>query len=218
MNLELEKRISTSLETAREMLIKDQDSLTVANGFLQGLKAIQKQVDTVFNPIIDAAHKAHKEALKQKKEIEEPLNKAESLIKSKIIVYMSEQRRIQQEQEEARRKAEEERKRLEEEALRKAQEAEQGGNDEEAEKILEAAANQENNLKPLPEIQAKVETSGLSMRENWTFEIIDENLIPRNFMIPDRVKIGKFVRVMKGKTEIPGVRAYNDPTLAARIN
>jgi len=217
MNLELEKRMSESLEIAQGIQVVNSENIAQVTEIFKIGKEFEKVIKEHFAPLKKKAHESWKTLCDAETKALERIQPM-LMLNKKIANYKYEQDRIRREQEEVRRKAEEERKRLEEEALRKAQEAEQSGNDEEAEKILEDAVNQENSLEPLPEVQATVETSGLSMREHWVFEIIDENLIPRNFMIPDRVKIGKFVRVMKGKTEIPGVRAYNDPTLAARIN
>ena len=52
--------------------------------------------------------------------------------------------------------------------------------------------------------------AGFSYRGIWKFRIIDEGKIPREYMIPDQIKIGQLVRALKQATNIPGIEAYED--------
>ena len=42
------------------------------------------------------------------------------------------------------------------------------------------------------------------------FRIVDVNLIPRVYMVPDEVKIGGVVRALKRATDIPGIEVYEE--------
>lgn len=55
--------------------------------------------------------------------------------------------------------------------------------------------------------------SGLGLAENWTFVIEDETKLPREYLIPDQQAIRRTVKAMKGRTNIPGVRAYNEDSI-----
>lgn len=59
-------------------------------------------------------------------------------------------------------------------------------------------------------------TAGVQYREAWRFEVVDESVIPREFMSPDTAKIGATVRLLKDKTDIPGVRVWSEPVVASR--
>jgi hypothetical protein len=48
--------------------------------------------------------------------------------------------------------------------------------------------------------------SGISMRENWEWEVEDESLIPREYLVVDEVAINALVRAKKDKTRIPGIK------------
>jgi len=213
MKKELETKISVSLVKAGELIVSDQDSLSKANEFLLGIKQLRKEIDEVFSPIIEAAYKAHKEAVAQKKKFEEPLLKAEQMVKQKIAGYLEEMERIRRQQEEEKRKIEEEKKRIEEETLKRLVEAKE---DSEMENAIKAA---EEKLAKIPEIDVveKPQTVGLSMREVWKFEIVDEMAIPREYLMPDLAKIRKTVQELKGEAKIPGVRIYSEKELMARI-
>jgi len=65
----------------------------------------------------------------------------------------------------------------------------------------------------VPDIPAPAKADGVNLRDNWTFEIVDESLIPREYLIPDEVKIRKVVVALKDKTNIPGVKAINRPII-----
>lgn len=216
MREELEKRVLSLPVRAAEIQVKDQTSLTAANEFLLGIKALQKEIDATFDPIVQAAHEAHKQALAQKKRFEEPLVQAERMVKPKITFYLQEQERIRREAEEAARRAEWERKQAEEEALKKALDAEAQGKKEEAQKIIEEAAAIEKIISIPPVIPHKQQTQGISMREIWRFEITDPKLLPREYLIPDLVRIGKIVQACKNETNISGIRVYSEKVLAAR--
>ena len=51
--------------------------------------------------------------------------------------------------------------------------------------------------------------SGLRQRREWKYRITEVGLIPREYMMPNEVKIGQEVRRMKTEGHvIPGVVAY----------
>lgn len=216
-------------EKAKTIQVKDQISLGQANDFLLGIKKLSRAIEDSYDPQIQKAHELHKSLLEEKKKYTLPLAFAEMIIKKSIGIYLQEQEQIRREQKEIRKRAEEERRRIEEEALRKAQEAEiraaETKNEEEKKeaqeevnKFLEQAAIQEEKLvNEMPKEIEKPKVEGLSLHDHWTFEIIDEKLIPREFLVVDRQKINLFVQQHKEKANISGVRIYCEKIMAARI-
>ena len=61
-------------------------------------------------------------------------------------------------------------------------------------------------------ISAAPKAEGISYRDVWKFNIEDESLIPRGYLIPDLVKIGAAVRYSQGVCNIPGIRVYSEKT------
>lgn len=57
--------------------------------------------------------------------------------------------------------------------------------------------------------------SGLATRQAWTYEIVDESLIPRDYLIPNERTIGAIARAMKEKASIPGIRFYATESVAS---
>lgn len=89
---------------------------------------------------------------------------------------------------------------------------------EKAAKIAEERRQQAENVRVVAPILASTveKTSGISGRKYWKFEVIDENLIPRKYLIPDLVQIGKEVRAAGDTLNIPGIRIYPDDKESVR--
>jgi flagellar biosynthesis GTPase FlhF len=122
--------------------------------------------------------------------------------------------------EEARRvaaaKAEEERKVREKEIEKQRKAGEIGKR--EAEKQKQAAAVEEQRraaevqeVRVAPSIP---KVAGVPSRQNWKFEIVDANKIPRRYLVPDESAIGYMVRTSKdakkAEAECPGLRVWSE--------
>lgn len=57
---------------------------------------------------------------------------------------------------------------------------------------------------------------GISTQERWLYEVVDENALPREFLMRDDRKIGEYVRTMKAQAQIPGVRVWPEVKVIAR--
>ena len=62
-------------------------------------------------------------------------------------------------------------------------------------------------LSVLPSVKLdKPKMQGTTIRSRYDFDIVDVNLIPREYLIVDTAAIGKVVRALKDKTNIPGIK------------
>ncbi len=57
--------------------------------------------------------------------------------------------------------------------------------------------------------------SGVRVQSKWNWRIVDLFKLPRAYMKVDEGAIGKVVRALKGKTDIPGVEVSEDKQIAA---
>jgi vacuolar-type H+-ATPase catalytic subunit A/Vma1 len=90
---------------------------------------------------------------------------------------------------------------------------------EEERKKLEAAAKQMSDSGLEIQTVVKVEApkaTGTSYRITYDFDIVDINLIPREFLSVDEVKIRKVVTAMKEQTNIPGIKVKQVKTQVTR--
>lgn len=137
---ELQTKVMTVVDQAKSIVISDPETYRVAALFVkESINPILKELDATFDPIIEKAHLAHKEALRQKGRHLAPLTEAKEIATNKCKVYEDEQERIRKQQQ--REVEEAARKQEEEDRLTNAAAAEDAGAPpEEVEAILETPA------------------------------------------------------------------------------
>ena len=219
-------------DQAKMIVVRDQASLSKANDFYLTIKALRKKIADTFNPIIEKAHAAHKEALNQKALVEAPLILAEKYLNGQVTEYKRKQDRIRAEEEEKNRleaiKIEAERRKVEElSKLEQAEELERAGLPVEAQALLDEAIEEEE--KPIevympPPVTPKVELNGASVKTFWHAEIIDlkglcyavaNGKAPLNCIEANMTVLNGLARSLKKEMAIPGVKAVSTSSMAA---
>lgn len=196
-----------------------------------------KRVEEVLDPIVSAAHAAHKVAVAQRDGLLKPALAAKRILGARMAEWEQAEARRQQEAERA---AQRERERLEREA-QEAAEAETRRLQAEAETrrleeaaALEARGDQEGATRlieqpvaapvvlPAPVFQARPpappppKVSGVSFRDEWDFEVIAPFSVPREYLQVDEKAIRAVVKALRGQTQIPGVRVFSRRVSAVR--
>ena len=152
---EVETKALTIVDQAKAVIVKDSQTYTAAGMLWKSIGDMIREVKDTFDPICEAANKAHKEATGKRAKFLDPLTAAQKSVKQIMSQYDAEQERIRKAEEDRLRKIEEERlaeerrieqKRLADEAkaeedrlLNEAQAAEQRGDTETAELLTNAA-------------------------------------------------------------------------------
>jgi hypothetical protein len=201
---------------SQSIAVTDARECELANTFRKKIKTAILQVREVFDPIIKKAYQAHAEAVAQRDKFLKPLQSADNDLKDKLGKYAAEQERLalveqRRLQAEAEEKARKEREKLE----IRIEKAKVKGNIEKAE-MLKEQAETIIPFAPMGQIK-KPEVDGLSFYDGYDFEILDINLIPRKFLMPDEKGIRLFIKATKGMREIPGVRIIVKKIAATRI-
>lgn len=222
-DVQLMREVLSIPDQAKLIVIKDQETMSKGNQLFLVIKGLRKKIQETFGPIIAKAHEAHKEAIAQQKKLEAPLILGESWLNGQMTAYHQEQERKRQaEIDRARQEAiATELKRREEEEGRKMAEAaalEAAGAKEEAEQLVNEAI-QAKEEPVVVEVRApetpRVVMTGTTVKKYWDFEIVNESLIPREYLSVDIVKMGGVVRALKEKANIPGVRVFQRSGLSA---
>lgn len=188
------------------------DTITYARAgqIVVALKDLKKHIQDYFKPMKDKAYKAWKEICDTEKAELSKIEPLEKKLSGQMVAWQMEQERKRRE--EQARIEEEMRKREEELRLKAAEELEKQGKTEEAESLLEAPIS-------IPQVKVEAEipkVEGMTTREEWTFEIIDESQIPREFLIPDEKKIRAYVKAMKERAVIPGIKVFKSAIIVKR--
>ena len=215
---ELKEKQMGLITQAQAIAIADEKSLMEASDALTSIKALLKEIDAFFDGNINRLHKAHREALAQKKAFTTAPLEAERGLKLRIREYLDEQERIRREAEEKAQQEEQARieaaKRAEEERLVAALKAEEAGDSAKAEEILNEAPPEFKPLPPAPVGPVMPKISGMSTSTIWKFDIVDPAKIPSEFMVPNFTKIGQVIRATKGTLQIPGIRIYSERSVS----
>jgi len=178
-------------------------------------KGIKKNIQDLYGPIKDREYAAWKGTCEDEKVGIRAMAPGMAHLETEMSRFDDERERERQKALRELQAAEVKAEAVVDKALEKAEALEKKGDAEGAEKVREAAREKvEEVLATAQDIPEAVKTEGLSRRENWTFEIMDVSLIPREYLTPDTVKIGRIVKAMKGGTDIPGVKAFNKPVYA----
>jgi hypothetical protein len=200
INNSVETTALTTAQQAKAITVTDAEGYNSASEMVRGIVAIRRQVEQTFAPMKKKAHEAWKEVVAQEKKLLEPLEDAETYLKRQIGGYVAREEAARREQEnrlrlEAQKLAEEAaRREAEEAALASAIAAEQQGDTATAEAVLAAP------IKTAPVFVAPIivprtvqKQEGLSARKTYKFRVVNESLVPREYLKVDEVKIGQVV-------------------------
>lgn len=213
--IEVEQKALSLPEKAAGYVIANQYDFKAACEVREAIKAIQKEIDAAFDPIISKALQAHKEAVGQKKKAEAPLKEAKMIIDPKISRYLAEQETVR-EQEEFRlagvaRKAEEEAK------LAEAAAYEAAGDKDTADEIINEPIRIVSVVLPKANLN-----SGVTMRETWSAEIINlpdllkgviAGTVPLSAVEANMTFLNSQARNLKTGMTYPGVRAVSKKSI-----
>lgn len=176
--------------------------------YLKSVKSAHKQIEDLKMSMTRPLDDSKKRIMDFFRKPLDILINAETILKRGILFYQQAQEAARIEQE-RRLQAEAEKKR--QEALKKAEEARAKGQEVKAEKY----ENKANGI-IAPTLSPTVKkVVGVNTKLVWKFEVADEKAIPREYLIPDLVKIGKVVRATRNTLPIPGIRIYAEETIAA---
>lgn len=200
----LETDVATRVESSVGLAVTDAQSYALAVGALQGLAGVERRVADFFRPFKDLAHKLHKSLCDKEREILAPIARESVRLNQELRGFKA--REAQRKRDEEERLAREARERQEAQATRAAAELEARGQHQQASQVLEQAISM-----PAPAIvlaDAVPKVDGVSYREEWKWRVLNEALVPREFLCLDESKIGRYVRAMKKTGSIPGVEIY----------
>lgn len=217
------QKASLLVQNAQSIKVIDVTTQHQASEMLLAIARLRKEVADTFEPMKAAAFKAHRTICEQEKKHDQPLADAERAVKSQIGSFVAEQQRLAREAEEALRKAaleaaeREARAEAERRAIDDAIALEEMGDAEGAQAVLENPAPAPvRYVAPAPVAPVIAQVSGVSTREDWDFRIVDESLIPREYLDVNVPALRAVAKTTKGKAKVPGVEFFARQVVAAR--
>jgi hypothetical protein len=203
---------SEALTEARKYVCRSDADLKTCGTFFAWVKARKKEIKAELakdlEPKIEMLDDLHSQGVALRNKILAPYDLAEDTIEGIMRPYV-----LQKKSE-----ADAEKRRLQQEAIKAAQEekellqlqAEIEGRPEEAAMIEQLA--------PVPAVvkmaPAVPKQEGMSMRGKWRWEIVNEDLIPRDYWMLNEVAINAQVKKLGDKCDIPGIKVIEDVSFA----
>ena len=182
--------VTKVIKTSESIKIETEEDFTKATEFLNQIIARIKRIEELriqfTKPILDAKNAIDTEF----KASSIPLREVEAKVKSIILDYRKKEAQI-----------------LEKKRIEKLKEAEKIKNVGEQEKALEEVKEikQETNI--------QVSTGTNRFKKVWTFDIMNEKLIPKKYLKVDEAAIRKAVR--EGERKIKGVKIYQEERISS---
>lgn len=193
---------------------------------LKEVKQLKERIENTRKILVDPLNTRVKAINDFAKQISQPILSAEVTVKQSLISFEKEQEKIRNDarakiKEEANQKADELRIKQESELSATKEVAEIFGTDEKHEQLINdkhlheqsAAFNERQNA--LYEIE---ENKLKNIRKTWKCELIDMNLVPMDYVIKTLNEKAVLAMARAGKTDIPGVRVWQETSLAVGAN
>ena len=180
-------------EYAEDLVILTAEDLAPVTNDLSVIAKVKKGMkdkrESYVKPLKDRAA----EFIEAFKILMAPVEKADSILREKMLTYNKEQERIRQEQEEINRKRQE------------AAEAEM--------KLKGELTESVNLVEVIPETAKRVSTGmgSAGLRDNWKWEVVDFSLVPDEYKMVNPAVLTPAAKSYKDTRSIPGIRIYNEP-------
>lgn len=214
---QLRARTANWAERAQMATVASDRDYQLAAEYLQDIKALRAEIAAACDPVIRAAHLAHRAATAQKADLEFELVEADKLIRQKLSGYIAEQHRIAAAQKAA---AAAEARAAQEAAEREAKALEQVG-----ETALAELARAEAAVAVAAPTAHTVAAAGVSSRETWSAEVTDlpaflrgvlAGEIPQGAVLINEALLRKMAGALKEELKWPGVTVRRSASVVVR--
>lgn len=215
---DLNREASLIEQKAQGVVVASDDDYSVAGDLTKAVKRMQKKIKDYWEPMRISAKKTYDDILTHKKQMLDPLESAEKILKGKMSDYSMDKERKRKVQEEAMRylaKLEMERK------LDEAAEAEAAGDTVGAEcAMTEAEVMEEVSIIGSIESQSP-RAVGVSQSKAWKITGIDNSEVPVTFcgveIRPiDEKAVMRLIKESKGTIQIPGIQYEETVSISVR--
>ena len=176
-------------EQAKKFRITSDAEFEQAGKMLVGIAEAKRRAKALFDPICSAQHAAWKVATGKRAEVLDPLEEGDRIIRGEVGKYHERKQRDAQLA-----------------AVDMAEAVPQIAALE-ARGDYGAAAQLSEQVRAGNDAAPKLD--GVGFREEWDFEVVDINAVPREYLVIDEHKVGRIVKALRDATSIPGIRAFS---------
>lgn len=192
------KQALGQLQYATDLKIVREEDLKLATEGLGVIAKLKKAVGDKQKEYLQPFKEHIAEVNEAFKKLLEPILAADTLTRSAMAIYYTEQERIRAEQEEV--------NRLRIEAAQR--EMKLKGELTEPVKVIEVI--------PEPAKSMQTDQGSAGMTDRWKYEVVDFALLPDDYKVVDSAMLTAIARHHHDRKEVPGVRFFNEPSITMR--
>lgn len=214
----LGREVTLVERNAMSVVIANDADYEAAAEITRSVKQTQKKVKDYWEPLRASTYKAYQDVMAKKKQMTDPLDKAEKILKSKIAAYAAQKERERREKEEAARKAaqaEMDRK------LAEAAAAEKAGDVLGAEMAMAEAEIMDDAAASIIVGTKAPKVEGMSTTKTWVIKNIEASKVPIDIagivIRPvDEKAVLALIKATKGAVKIPGIEYEETVSVSIR--
>ena len=194
----------------KDLVVVDQATLDEAVAFGREVKRRAKEIEEKVDKILKPLNEARNNLLEEKRIRLAPFIQWEKDIKAVCTSFVTKR---EEEAAEAKRKADAEALKLAEDArLAHAAQVEQTQGREAATVLLDQPVTPV----PMPKAPEPPKTAGAMFTTRWKHEVVDKNLVPREWLIVDERALADYATARKDQALVPGVRFYSEKSMGLK--
>lgn len=199
------------------VIATDEDYVTAAE-ITKAVKQTQKKVKDYWEPLRASTYKAYQDVMGKKKQMAEPLERAEKILKGKMAAFMAQKERERKAREEAARKAAQmETDRM----LAEAASYEKNGDAMGAEMAMAEAEIMDDAAAGIVIASKAPKVDGVSTAKTWQITNVDLSKVPAEIagvvIRPlDEKAVLALIRATKGQVKIPGIEFEETVAISVR--
>lgn len=186
------------LADVQAMEVNNNADAQALTDWAKGVKELGKQIDGFISPWVKRAYQFHKDYVAMKKATMKPLEDAEAIAKKMLKDFNDK---------EAKRIADELKAKEDAERLKLAELAEASGDDDLAEDIVAGV------VPVVVEPVQETKIAGASFIPVWGYEVVNEQIVPREWLMIDDKKVKSYIKNTKGLGKIEGILAVKDTSV-----
>lgn len=209
----LVSQVETDLAVTQSFAITCNDNYVQAGEILKMVKGRYQQIEAKRKEMTNPLDEAKKRIMDFFRQPLERLSETERNIKAGMVRFTQEQERLRKiEQDRLQAIAREEQRQRDELLEKQIAEAQERGDEKIAEVLLESASQATIPIVP----SEKPQVEGIKTITRWKYRIIDEALIPREYLIPNEKLLASVAASTKGAVKVAGIEFYPESTIASK--
>jgi hypothetical protein len=200
----IDDRVTVTVAQTQAVTVTDARSYALAGEHLQGLAALEKEIEAYFRDDKSRAYQLWQSQCKKEKAALTLVQAAGQRLRTERQTWKAEQDRLLREAEQRESLVAQQRER--DRLAAEAELLEQQGMNSLAEAVYEEAISAPAPVVVLPSVVPK----DLPKRTLYKWRVVNAAMVPRDYLVLDETRLTRYAAAMKGAARVPGIQFYTE--------